>query len=208
MNLERKIFTEKFSPKEFHFPSLFSSQSSTSPLPPSLPWALHYCNPYITKVVSLSLFHQTGLIVTHYFTWKSLKYIDTMCHLDWIHFWFNRRHFIWQVILQILEPKRPADFLYYDSLFDCMSFKYFAHQASFQKSLISENRFYMLMFQISDIKWHMAWPWVQQVAHQTGKEKNEAVRQLRQSVAILLVSDNVAMFDSSSLSVIHGNIDI
>ena len=89
-----------------------------------------------------------------------------------------------------------------------MSFKYFAHQASFQKSLISENRFYMLMFQISDIKWHMAWPWVQQVAHQTGKEKNEAVRQLRQSVAILLVSDNVAMFDSSSLSVIHGNIDI
>ena len=87
-----------------------------------------------------------------------------------------------------------------------MSFKYFAHQASFQKSLISENRFYMLMFQISDIKLNMAW--VQQVAHQTGKEENEAVRQLRQSVAILLVSDNVAMFDSSSLSVIHGNIDI
>ena len=103
------------------------------------------------------------------------------------------------MILQIFEPKRLADFLYYNSLFDCMSFKYFAHQAFTHpfKSLISENRFYMLMFQISDIKLNMAW--VQQVAHQTGKEENEAVRQLRQSVAILLVSDNVAMFDSSSL---------
>ena len=64
----------------------------------------------------------------------------------------------------------------------------------------------MLMFQISDIKWDMAC--VQQVAHQTGKEESEAVRQLRQRVAILLVSDNVAMFDSPSLSVIDGNIAI
>ena len=48
---------------------------------------------------------------------------------------------------------------------------------------------------------------VQHVAHQTGKE-DETVRQLRQRVAILLVSDNVAMFDFRSLSVIDGNIDI
>ena len=35
-----------------------------------------------------------------------------------------------------------------------------------------------------------------QVSQQTGKEEEEIVRQLRQRVAILLVRDNVNMFDS------------
>ena len=39
-----------------------------------------------------------------------------------------------------------------------------------------------------------------QVARQTGKEEEETVRQLRQRVAVLLVRDNVAMFDSRSPS--------
>ena len=39
-----------------------------------------------------------------------------------------------------------------------------------------------------------------QVGRQTGKEEEDTVRQLRQRVAILLVRDNVSMFDSRSPS--------
>ena len=46
-----------------------------------------------------------------------------------------------------------------------------------------------------------------QVARQTGKEEDETVRQLRQRVAILLVRDNVAMFDSRSPSFPQSVID-
>ena len=51
-----------------------------------------------------------------------------------------------------------------------------------------------------------------QVARQTGKEEEETVRQLRQRVAILLVRDNVTMFDSRSptfpQSVIDADVDM
>ena len=51
-----------------------------------------------------------------------------------------------------------------------------------------------------------------QVARQTGKEEENTVRQLRQRVAILLIRDNVAMFDSRSpsypQSAIDGDVDI
>ena len=78
-----------------------------------------------------------------------------------------------------LSPRGQLTFhiMSYDSLFDCMSFKYFAHQAfthPFKRVWFLKI---MLMFQISDIKWDMAW--VQQVAHQTGKEENKAMRQLQ-----------------------------
>ena len=50
-----------------------------------------------------------------------------------------------------------------------------------------------------------------QVGRQTGKEEEETVRQLRQRVAILLVRDNVTMFDSRSptfpQSVIDADVD-
>ena len=46
-----------------------------------------------------------------------------------------------------------------------------------------------------------------QVGRQTGKEEEETVRQLRQRVAILLVRDNVTMFDSRSPSFPHSVID-
>ena len=46
-----------------------------------------------------------------------------------------------------------------------------------------------------------------QVARQTGKEEEETVRQLRQRVAILLVRDNVTMFDSRSPSYPQSVID-
>ena len=39
-----------------------------------------------------------------------------------------------------------------------------------------------------------------QVSRQTGKEEEEIVRQLQQRVAILLVRDNVDMFDSRTPS--------
>ena len=51
-----------------------------------------------------------------------------------------------------------------------------------------------------------------QVSRQTGKEEDEIVRQLRQRVAILLVRDNVNMFDSRTPSypqaVIDADVDI
>ena len=51
-----------------------------------------------------------------------------------------------------------------------------------------------------------------QVSRQTGKEEDEIVRQLRQRVAILLVRDNVNMFDSCTPSypqaVIDADVDI
>ena len=51
-----------------------------------------------------------------------------------------------------------------------------------------------------------------QVSRQTGKEEDEIMRQLRQRVAILLVRDNVNMFDSRTPSypqaVIDADVDI
>ena len=46
-----------------------------------------------------------------------------------------------------------------------------------------------------------------QVSRQTGKEEEEIVRQLRQRVAILLVRDNVNMFDSRTPSFPQAVID-
>ena len=46
-----------------------------------------------------------------------------------------------------------------------------------------------------------------QVSRQTGKEEEEIVRQLRQRVAILLVGDNVNMFDSRTPSFRQAFID-
>ena len=46
-----------------------------------------------------------------------------------------------------------------------------------------------------------------QVSRQTGKEEDEIVRQLRQRVAILLVRDNVNMFDSRTPSYPQAVID-
>ena len=46
-----------------------------------------------------------------------------------------------------------------------------------------------------------------QVSRQTGKEEEEIVRQLRQRVAILLVRDNVNMFDSRTPSFPQAAID-
>ena len=45
------------------------------------------------------------------------------------------------------------------------------------------------------------------VSRQTGKEEEEIVRQLRQRVAILLVRDNVNMFDSRTPSFPQAVID-
>ena len=51
-----------------------------------------------------------------------------------------------------------------------------------------------------------------QVSPQTGKDEDEIVRQLRQRVAILLVRDNLNMFDSRTPSypqaVIDADVDI
>ena len=44
-------------------------------------------------------------------------------------------------------------------------------------------------------------------SNQTGKEEEETVRQLRQRLAILLVRDNVTMFDSRSPSYPQSVID-
>ena len=46
-----------------------------------------------------------------------------------------------------------------------------------------------------------------QVSRQTGKEEEEIVRQLRQRVAILLVRDNVNVFDSRTPSLPQAVID-
>ena len=51
-----------------------------------------------------------------------------------------------------------------------------------------------------------------QVSRQTGKEEEEIVRQLRQRVAILLMRDNVNMFDSRTptypQAVVDADVDI
>ena len=62
--------------------------------------------------------------------------------------------------------------------------------------------------------WHMRLPWKcsikklgQQVARQGGRDEEEAIRQLRQRLAILLMRDNVAMMASRAPTLSPAEVD-